>query len=139
MPWIKVISVGGKWVVAIAVLFALVAYDQQVKSLRLELSSARWAIEAKEMQYQTAQSFNESLNATVQEMNRISADSHAAEEWSGKFNAAMAESLEKAKGDIGRLIDEAATSNSCSGSYSPAVYQRMLDFYRAGAEGDNSG
>ncbi|HDI3318786.1 TPA: hypothetical protein PMF73_002647 [Vibrio cholerae] len=139
MPWIKSLSGYGKWIISIGVLIAFLVLDQQVQSLKYQLSEAKGKLEAKELQFQTAQAFNDSLNATVQELNKVNADSHAAANWARKLNAAMAANLEKAKDDIGKLIDEATPSSTCSGTYSPDVYQRMLQFYGAGTEGDNSG
>ncbi|EKO3667244.1 hypothetical protein NM449_17550 (plasmid) [Vibrio metschnikovii] len=131
MSWIKALRAYSKWFLSIAVLIALITYDQKVAALKLELNAATGEIASKEMQYKTAQSFNESLNATVKELSKLNAESHTAEEWSRTFNAAMAANLEKAKNDIGMLIDEATLSSDCRGTYSPDVYQRMLDFYRA--------
>ncbi|EKO3874561.1 hypothetical protein P0F29_003190 [Vibrio metschnikovii] len=131
MSWIKTLNVYSKWFLSIAFLSALIVYDQKVGSLKLELNAANSELASKDMQYKTAQAFNQSLNATVKELSKINAESHTAEEWSRTFNAAMAANLEKAKNDIGMLIDEATLSNYCRGTYSPDVYQRMLDFYRA--------
>lgn len=143
MPWIKTLISSWKWLLALGLFAAFIFVDQQVQSLKQQLQTAKAQVETKELQYQTAQTFNDSLNATIVEMSKHTADSYAAEDWMRKFNAAMAANLDRAKRDIGKLINEQAKdANSCSGSFSPAVYERMLDVYRngtTGAEGDNSG
>ncbi|EPP5815786.1 hypothetical protein ACUTZS_003657, partial [Vibrio cholerae] len=60
MPWIKSLSGYGKWIISIGVLIAFLVLDQQVQSLKYQLSEAKGKLDAKELQFQTAQAFNDS-------------------------------------------------------------------------------
>ncbi|EGR0659841.1 hypothetical protein EYU44_18045 [Vibrio cholerae] len=140
MPFLKMSSFLNFKFILTALLVLLAGY-QHIKLLQIssELKVRTVELNSEKAKMAVAEEFNESMNSTIQSLHQQLIDYQNANDWVESFNAAMAANLEKAKDDIGKLIDEATPSSTCSGTYSPDVYQRMLQFYGAGTEGDNSG
>lgn len=141
MSWIK--SIKGI-AVAIAIASVLLIFWQlqsYISSLNKEIDRVKSQNTTLQIKFDTAAAFNDSLNGTILSMSQQLVDAQVADDWVRQFDAAMAARLKEASEDIGSMIDEKSPNYvGCSGNYSDAVYQRMLDVYQPtnGREGDRS-
>ncbi|ENB2053089.1 hypothetical protein D2H34_004556 [Vibrio fluvialis] len=132
MSWIK--SIKGI-AVAIAIASVLLIFWQlqsYIDSLNKEIDRVKSQNTALQIKFDTAAAFNNSLNGTILSMSQQLVDAQVADDWVRKFDAAMAARLKEASEDIGNMINEKSPDYiGCSGSFSDAVYQRMLDVYQS--------
>lgn len=133
MPWFKRLAgIGSALAVFGAVVVILLALSE-IGRLRDELRLAQEEKATKQVQLDTATTFNQTLNQTVESMGQQLRDAQLADDWVRQFNVSMDAKLETTVLDLGKLFDEKPkdSRSGCDERFSDGVYERMQQHYNA--------